>query len=398
MSMPTNQQLEAVPQPATVALADRVRQMAKDGRRVIALQTGDPDFATPAPIVEAAHRAMRDGLTHYSDSRGLPKLREAIAEKLKNHNRVDYSSDSEILVTCGAVHAYYCALQAILNPGDEVLIPDPAWMTHNNLVLVVRGAPVRVPALPEDDFFPTMEAWERAVSPRTRALVINSPSNPAGMVASAEYLAELSRFARRHDLCVISDETYERILYDGREHTCFASLPEARNRTLLVQSLSKTYAMTGWRVGYMAAPQSIVDQALKVSQYSITNLAPFIQHAAAFALTSRDMDAEIEVMVNTYARRRELVMRLWRECGDVPIRLSVPQGAFYLFLDARELGMPSVELSERLLEEEGVALAPGSAFGAMGEGFVRATIAASDTDVADGCLALLAWVGEISST
>lgn len=395
MPTSTNEQMGLVPQSATVALADRVRQLSAAGQRVIALQTGDPDFATPSPIVEAAHRAMRGGHTHYGHSRGVPELREAIAEKLQRANKAEYRPESEILVTCGGVHAYYCALQALLNPGDEVLVPDPSWMTHSNMVLVIRGLPVRVPALPENGFFPTMTAWEKAITRKTKALVINSPSNPTGMVASREYLTELNRFAEHHDLYVVSDEVYERILYDGREHTCFASLPDAKGRTLLVNSLSKTYAMTGWRIGYLAGPKSLVELALKASQHSITSLPPFTQQAALFALRSPEMEAEIEHMVNAYARRRNLALRLWRDHADGPVKLPVPQGAFYLFLDARELHMPSVLMAARLLEATGVAVAPGSAFGLLGEGYLRATTAADDASVEEGCTVILAWAKKI---
>jgi aspartate aminotransferase len=391
MTLAFNQSLLQISESATVALADRVRRLRACGRQLVALQTGDPDFATPQPIIDAALHAMEQGLTHYCDSRGLPELRQAVAEKLRRVNGVEYDPQTEILVSCGGVHAYYCALQAILNPGDEVLVPDPAWMTHANMVAIVKGRPVRVAALPENGFWPTLNEWSRALSPSTRALVINSPCNPTGFVATAEYLAELSIFAEAHDLYVLSDEVYENILFDGRCHVCFAGLPGARARTILVNSLSKTYAMTGWRVGYLAAQREVISEALKASQHSVTNLAPFIQKAAAFALTEPDMQAAARQMSETYACRRERVLQVSGRWGSSPIRFHAPQGAFYFFIDARDMKFPALTIAEDLLEQCSIAVVPGSAYGKCGEGFLRMTIAASEPEIEAGVLGLLEW-------
>jgi aspartate aminotransferase len=389
-SLKLNSNLLGLNEAATVALADRVRSLQAAGRKIFALQTGDPDFPTPAPIIDAAYQAMREGKTHYCNSRGLPELREAIGQKLIRTNHAEYNPATEILVTCGGVHAYYCGLTAILNPGDEVLVPDPSWMTHVNLVGLVGGRVVRVPARPEENFLPTMASWERMLSGRTVALVLNSPSNPTGSVASRKYLGELAEFAVRRNLYVISDEVYENILYDGREHTCFSSLRHARDHCLLVNSFSKTYAMTGWRIGYLAAPERVVSQALKASQHSITNLAPFVQKAAVTALSDVNVAAATEAMTSAYARRKANVMQMWRESAG-RIGLFEPQGAFYFFIDVRKLGRPSSEIAESLLNEAGVALVPGSVYGENGEGFLRMTIAAADDVVAGGFCALLDW-------
>jgi aspartate/methionine/tyrosine aminotransferase len=390
-----NQQIVAMRESATIALADRVRRLLAAGQRVIALQTGDPDFATPAPIIAAALDAMNKGLTHYANSRGLPSLRKGIAARLKQDDGIDLDPESEILVTSGGIHAYYCALQSILNAGDQVLVPDPVWMTHANMPLVMRGQAVRVPSTPENDFWPTFEAWERALTPRTVALAINTPNNPTGMVAPRAYLERLVQFAAAHGLYIISDEVYERLVFDGAQHTRLMSLPGARERTLLVNSFSKTFAMTGWRVGYLAAPAPIISEALKASQFSITNLAPFVQEAAAFALSSVYVSSLVDQMVAAYARRRGRVLDLYRAYGPTPIRLTAPQGAFYYFLDARALGMPSVTMAERLLEEASVAVVPGAVYGDCGEGFLRMTIAASDAEVEAGISAILAWAARV---
>ena len=386
-----NTELAELRESATVALGDRVRRLRADGLKVIGLQTGDPDFPTPQPIIDAAYRAMNEGDTHYSDSRGLPELRQAIANKFHRVNHVEYDPAEEILPTCGGVHAYHCALASILRPGDEVLIPDPAWMTHANVVALLGGRAVRASSSLEHAFWPTFADWEKVVTRRTVALVVNSPNNPTGAVARRDYLNQLNQFAAAHDLYVISDEVYENILYDDRQHTCFASLKGARERTLTINSLSKTYAMTGWRVGYLAAPAEIIGSALKASQHSITNLAPFIQRAAAFALTDPAMQEEARRMVAAYARRRAMVIRLWRENGPTPVRLLEPEGAFYFFLDLRALCMPSSQVAEELLQEASVALVPGSTFGQCGEGFLRLTIAAADSEIEAGFQALLKW-------
>lgn len=386
-----NSALINLPESATVAIADRVRSLRAAGRHVIGLQTGDPDFPTPRPIIEAAYRSLKNGETHYSDSRGLPHLRQLIADKLFNINHAHYDPATEILVTCGGVHAYYCALQSILTPGDEVLVPDPSWMTHGSVVELLHCVPVRIPSFQENNFWPTFESWERAVSNRTVALVINSPNNPTGAIADRDYLLRLNEFAAAHDLYVISDEVYESIIYGNRKPTCFAALPGAKAHTLTINSLSKTYAMTGWRVGYLAAPAEIVSLALKSSQYSITNVAPFVQEAAVAALSNPELTQIVDQMKTAYALRRELVMSLWREFGHNPVKLFPPAGAFYFFLDLRAMKLPAVRMAESLLDEAAVAVVPGSAFGESGEGYLRMTIAAANAEIEAGFTALLRW-------
>ena len=386
-----NTQFDLIRQSATVAVADRVTNLRAQGRAIIGLQTGDPDFATPPAVMDAALAAMRGGATHYGPSRGSLELRRAIADKISRVNDVRYDPESEILATHGAVHAYYCAIQAILNPGDEVLISDPSWATHSNMVAMLRGKAVRVPAPAENGFIPSLEAWEQALTPQTRAIVVNWPSNPTGTVAPHEYLLELVKLAVRHDLWIVSDEVYEYLVYDGVTHTCIASLPGMKERALVLNSLSKTYAMTGWRVGYLTAPQAVIERALKASQNAITCLAPFIQKAAAFALSDPGVQQAAGEMREAYARRRELVLHLAREHGPSPVKITAPDGAFYFFMDMRSLSIPSTEICEALLEEASVALVPGVAFGEQGEGFVRMTIAASEEDIQAGFKAILKW-------
>ena len=385
-----NRQFELIRQSATVAMADRILALKASGQPIIGLQVGDPDFGTPPAVLEAATRALQAGLTHYGPSSGYLDLRQAIAAKLLRDEGVAYDPAAEILVTHGGIHAFYTALQAILNPDDDVLIPDPTWATHANMVVMLRGHAVRVPASAECGFIPPLEAWEQALTPKTRAIVLNYPSNPTGAYPTRDYLEALQAFAQAHDLWVVSDEVYGSLYY-GERPTSAAALPGAKDRTLIVNSLSKTYAMTGWRVGFLAAPAPVIANALKASQNSITCVAPFVQKAAAFALVDPEVQEATVRMRSAYARRRGLVLELARELGSAKILVPAPMGAFYFFLDVRPLRRSSVEVCESILEQAQVGLVPGSAFGAQGEGFVRMTIAASDEDVAAGFRKIIGW-------
>ncbi|MGB7876544.1 MAG: aminotransferase class I/II-fold pyridoxal phosphate-dependent enzyme, partial [Anaerolineales bacterium] len=281
-------------------------------------------------------------------------------------------------------------MQSILNPGDEVLISDPTWATHVNMATMLRGRVVRVPAPPENGFIPPIKAWERALTSRTRVIVLNYPSNPTGTYPSREYMIQLQDFAAAHNLWVVSDEVYENLYY-GEKPSSAGAIPGAKERSLLVNSLSKTYAMTGWRVGYLAAPSQVIKNALKAGQNSITCVAPFVQEAAAFALSDESIQTAAADMRAAYARRREIVLEIARGYDKSSVRVSPPMGAFYFFLDFRALQMPSLEICERILEEAGVGLVPGSAFGQGGEGFVRMTIAASDNNIEAGFRKILEW-------
>lgn len=385
-----NEQLRQITESFTVALSDRVRQLRSEGVPVIALAAGDPDFHTPEPIINAATQAMLRGATHYSNSRGLPALREAVAARVQRMSGAVYNPEREVLITHGAIHAYHTALHAVLNPGETVLIPDPSWQTHANMVRLLGGEVSAVAGLPENQFLPTMDAWKQALRPRTRALVLNTPGNPTGTVAPRAYLQQVVNFALENDLYIISDEVYDALLY-GAEHVSIASFPEAHERTLLVNSLSKTYAMTGWRIGNLCAPAPVIDNALKSSQYTITNVAEFVQHGAIFALTDPAMQQATVAMREAYARRRAAVLAIYDRYGETPIELVEPQGAFYFFIDIRKLGISSNQAAERILNEKHVALVPGSAYGDAGEGFLRLTTAASDEDVSEGFRRLMDW-------
>ena len=388
--MNLNQQFELIRQSATVALNDRIVAARAAGKKVIPLHVGDPDFPTPRPILDAAFSALDAGFTHYGPSTGTHELRQAAALKLARDNGLEYNPESEILVTHGGIHAYYLAMQSILNPGDDVLIPDPTWATHANMAIMLRGNVLRVPAPAENGFLPTFKSWEKALTPRSRVLVINYPSNPTGAYPSRDYLQKLQDFSAAHGLWVVSDEVYENLYYAEKPASA-AAFPGAKERTLIVHSLSKTYAMTGWRVGYLAAPARVIENAVKAGQNSITCVAPFVQKAAAFALRDPGIQQSAVDMRAAYARRRDLVLRVASDMESEKILVKPSKGAFYFFLDARPLKMSSLEVCERILEEAGVGLVPGSAFGTQGEGFIRMTIAASDAEVEAGFRAILDW-------
>ncbi|MCC6499268.1 MAG: aminotransferase class I/II-fold pyridoxal phosphate-dependent enzyme [Anaerolineales bacterium] len=388
--MNLNAQFELFRQSPTVAMGDRISALKASGRKIVGLQQGDPDFTTPQAVIDVAVKALQSGLTHYGPSRGAPDLLSAIAHKLTRDEGVAYDPASEIIVTHGGIHAYFSAMQSVLNPGDEALIPDPTWATHVNLAMMLRAEVVRVPAPAEDGFIPSFDAWARAVTPKTRAIVLNYPSNPTGIVPTRAYLQKLQDFAKAHDLWVVTDEVYGSLYFEEKPAS-LAAFEGAKERTLIVQSLSKTYAMTGWRVGFLAAPAPVIENAIKAGQNSITCVAPFIQKAAAFALTDPGVQQATAQMRAAYARRRALVMKLSAELESERVRVTPPQGAFYGFLDLRAMHMNDVEMCERILEEKSVGLVPGSAFGDQGAGFIRMSFAASDEDVETGFRRIVEW-------
>jgi aspartate/methionine/tyrosine aminotransferase len=389
-----NINIEKVRQSGSVALNDRVARLRLEGRKIISLNSGDPNFDTPKPIIESAKNAMANGLTHYSDSRGISELRKVISRKIKDYNYGEYNYEDEILVTCGAVHAFYLAIKTILNEGDEVLVPDPTWMTHANMVNLLGGKAVRVPALEKNNFYPTIDALAENCSTRTKAIVINSPSNPTGAVASKDYLEELAIFATDKNLFVVSDEVYEAITFDNTKSVSLASIPSLKNNLLLVNSFSKTYAMTGWRIGYLAAPKKIIDEAIKASQYSITSLPPFIQHAAITAITDETVSQNIKDMRIEYEKRRNKVKSLFEELNSDKINARVPQGAFYYFIDIKNSSNNSIEFCEQLLNMKGIALVPGSIYGNYGEGYIRFSLASSMDDIISGTKGLIDFVNK----
>jgi len=351
-----------------------VRQLQAEGKTLLSLMRGQPDTPTPAHIVEAALRALRDGRTGYPDNQGEPGLRQAVAEKLARDNQLNYDPQHEILITDGATCGLSIALAVLVQPGGEVLLPDPIYDAYQSPIALWGGQPVSVRAtLRAGRFTLDRAALEEACTPRTRVLLINTPWNPVGTVLTRMELQEIMAFATARGLFMISDEIYEALVYDGRQHLSPARLSdEARRRTLLVNSLSKTYAMTGWRVGYCAGPAEVIQAMLLVLQQSSRGPATFVQDAAAHALQS-DQEC-VRRMTAEYQQRRDLVVN--RLTGIPGVEPLVPEGGLFVMVDVRRLGMPSDDVRCFLLREAGVVVIHGAAYGPGGEGTLRVSFAA----------------------
>ncbi|MEA3351614.1 MAG: aminotransferase class I/II-fold pyridoxal phosphate-dependent enzyme [Chloroflexota bacterium] len=342
---------------------------------VISLGIGEPDFITPKPILQAGIRALENGETHYTSNAGIYELREALAEHLHANYSLNYDPASEIVVTVGVSEALYLAMNAIVEPGDEIIIPTPCFVSYQAEVILAGGVPVELPSRVEDNFQPRPAEIEAAITPKTKAIFIGYPNNPTGAVASREVLLEIARIAEKHDLVVISDEIYDRLVY-GFEHISFASLAGMHKRTITLGGFSKDYAMTGWRVGYAAAPAEILQGLLRIHQYTIMSAPSASQYAALEAI--KNGDEHVERMCAEYNRRRELIVGGLNQLGMATFE---PLGAFYAFPSVEISGMDDETFAEKLLDEENVAVVPGSAFGAGGEGFVRCSYATSYEDI-----------------
>lgn len=338
---------------------------------VISLGIGEPDFTTPPPIIEAGIAALKRGETHYTSNHGLISLREALSQNLNTLYGVTYNPASEIVMTVGVSEALYLVFTALLNPGDEVIIPTPCFVSYQAEVLLAGGVPVEVPTFMEDNFEPDPDQIEAAITPKTKAIFIGYPSNPTGAVASRERLLKIADIAVKHDVMVVSDEIYDRLTYDF-EHVCFSSLPGMWDRTILLGGFSKAYAMTGWRIGYIAAPQEFTNLMVRIHQYSIMSAPTISQYAALEAL--RVGEPYVQEMRSEYDRRRRMVVR---ELNAMGLTTFEPRGAFYAFPNIQSSGLDDESFCERLLMEGRVAVVPGRSFGDSGKGFVRVSYAAS---------------------
>jgi aminotransferase len=368
-----SQRVQAVP-PSGIRRFFDIAATMKD---VISLGIGEPDFVTPDVIRQAGVRSIEDGYTAYTSNSGLLELREALSAHLNALYGVQYDAEAELLVTVGVSEAMQNAMLALIDPGDEVIIPEPCFVAYGPSVVFAGGTPVYVPTRVEDNFQVTGDVIEAAITPRTRAILIGYPNNPTGAVMSRERLLEVAAVAQKHDLLVFSDEIYDRLVY-GVEHTCFAALPDMRDRTILLGGFSKAYAMTGWRLGYLAAAPDITAAVRKIHQYAIMSAPTMSQHAALAAV--EHAEADVQRMVAEYDRRRRVIVDGFRQIG---LPTFEPQGAFYAFPRVDQLGLSSSEFAERLLEEQHVAVVPGDAFGPSGAGFVRACYATSMDQIED---------------
>lgn len=337
---------------------------------VISLGIGEPDFVTPAPILDAGIASLQRGETGYTSNSGTIELRQALSRHLASLYNVNYNPDNEIIITVGVSEALYLTMTAVLDPGDEVIIPEPCFVAYAPEVVFAGGVPVMVPCYVENDFQVTAKAIDAAVTDKTKALLLGYPNNPTGAVMSRDIMAEIAVVAEQRDLLVISDEIYDQLVY-GVPHTCVPTLPGMRDRTILLGGFSKDYAMTGWRVGYACASPDLLSAMRKVHQYTIMSAPTMAQAAAVAALTPAGAE-HVATMRDAYDRRRRLIVDGFNTLG---MDCFEPRGAFYAFPSVARTGFTSDEFAMRLLEEEEVAMVPGDAFGQSGAGFIRASYA-----------------------
>jgi len=346
---------------------------------VISLGIGEPNFVTPTPILQAGLESIRQGDTSYTSNAGVLDLRIAVSKML--HRRYDgpaYDPEKEVLITVGVSEAMYLAMQAILDPGDEVIVPQPCFVSYTADVILAGGVVVDVPTYATNDFVLTPEQIEAAITPRTKALLIGYPSNPTGAVMNRQELMAIAQVVEKHDLLVISDEIYDRLVYADHEHVMFASLPGMAERTIHLGGMSKDYAMTGWRIGYATGLEDLLGAMRKIHQYLIMSAPTAGQAAALNALTDPSAELAVQEMVASYDVRRRLIVD---GLNSVGLDCFEPKGAFYAFPSVKRTGMDEYEFAERLLREEQVAVIPGSAFGRGGEGHVRCAYAAIQENI-----------------
>jgi aminotransferase len=382
-------------------VAARVRNIPRSGIRdffeivqgmkdVISLGVGEPDFVTPWHIREAAIFALEKGRTSYTSNLGLLKLREAVATSLAKHFGVSYSPKNQILITVGVSEAMDLAFRAVINPGDEVLYHEPCYVSYAPGIAMTGGVPVPVSCRAEDNFAVRAEDIERAITPKSRALVLNFPTNPTGGTMTLEGLQRIADVVRRHNLLVITDEIYAELTFEG-EHVSIASLPGMVERTVFLHGFSKAYAMTGFRVGYACGPVEIIEAMMKVHQYSMLCASIISQEAALEAIQRGEPDA-VE-MREQYRLRRNFIVHAFNQMG---LKCHRPRGSFYAFPNITSTGLSSKEFAVRLLEEEKVACVPGSAFGPSGEGFVRCCFATALEQIQLACERMARFVGRLT--
>ena len=368
----TSKRMEALPFSGIRVMMERATRMQKEGQDVIHMEIGRPDFDTPEVIKKAAYDSLEKGHVFYTSNYGTPELRAAIAEKLTKENNVAYAPE-EILVTIGVGEGTYASIAAFVNPGEEVLVPNPVWLNYIHVPEFFGAVPVTYSLKEDRNYQIDMDELEAKTTEKTRMLVINTPGNPTGTVQSLETLQKLADFAKRHDLIVVSDEIYEKLVYGGTKHVSIASLPGMKERTITLNGFSKCYSMTGWRLGYAAAPVEFIKGLVRVHQYINTCASSFVQDSGIVAL--KEAEPDVQAMVKEYERRRNYAVKALNEMDGISCRM--PEGAFYIFVNIKSLGKTSAEVADYLLDEAKVATVPGTAFGTEGEGYIRLSYACS---------------------
>ncbi len=368
-------------------ISERAKNYPKSGIRVmfdlvskypdaINLTVGEPNFETPKHIKQSAVKAIEDNMTKYSANAGLYELRQAIADKYTNEFGEPYSPEN-VMVTAGAMEAIFLTLMIIINPGDEIIVPDPAYPNYIGAATMSGCKIVRIPLYEEKGFKLQPEDLEKAITPRTKALILNYPNNPLGAILEKENVEKLAEIVKKHNIIVISDEVYEKIIYDGNEHFSMAQIPDVKKQVLIVNGVSKTYAMTGWRIGYVVGDEEIISNMPKLQESIVSCLPVFIQKAALDAINGSQ--EAVNEMVKDYYRRRDILVD---GLNGIPgFKCMKSGGSFYAFANIKSFGKTSQEFAEEILREAKVAGVPGSAFGEMGEGYMRFSFANSDENL-----------------
>ena len=358
---------------------EKTLEMERAGKKIYHFEVGRPDFDTPKIIKDATIKSIENGDVFYTSNYGIMPLREAVAEKLRNENNLDYAA-KEVLITAGATESIYDSYSLILEEGDEILLPNPCWPNYVNAAYIMGAVPVRYSLAEENDFQIDFDELEGLVTEKTKAIVIINPSNPIGSMFTLETLEKLADFAKKKDILVISDEIYEKIIYGNKKHISIASLDGMKERTITINGFSKTYSMTGFRLAYIAAPEEFIRVLNIIHQHNTSCATSFVQHGGITALKEGG-DAS-EEMVKEYKRRRDYIVEKVNSIEG--LSLNAPDGAFYAFINIKGLGISSEEFCNYLLDEECVAIVPGTVFGSAGEGFVRFSYASSYEDIVEG--------------
>ena len=384
--------LSGVPGSVTLAVNDKAKALQAAGHDVIALAGGDPDFDTPHHIIQAAFAAIEEGATHYpAPMKGITPALEAIASKMERDNGVKINPSTDVIIAPGAKWAIYLALAAITNPGDEIMYLEPVWVSYPPMITLAGGTPVPVSLKSSDNFAITLDQLREKLTPQTKAIMVNTPCNPTGRVLTANEIQAVVTFATENDLYVIADEIYEHLIYDGRTNPSLAAQPGMVERTITINGLSKAYAMTGWRLGWIAGPTDVIKLAGKMNSQTVSSAATFTMHATAAALNGPQ--DEVFKMRDSYQQRRDFMVKALNEIDGIHCR-SI-EGAFYLFPSFPDSEKNSVELADALLEKAGIAGTPGIGFGSAGEGHIRFSIATAMSDLERAVERLAKVAGEL---
>ena len=389
---PISERVSSIPASVTLAVNDKAKALQAAGHDVIALAGGDPDFDTPEHIVAAALASIENGGTHYpAPMKGVTPLLEAIADKMEHDNNISVNPKTDVVVTPGGKWSLYLALASIINPGDEILYLEPVWVSYAPMITLAGGTPVPVSLPSQDNFRVTADLIRAQITPKTKAIMVNTPTNPTGRVLTQAELEAIVEVALEADLYVIADEIYEKLVFDGRSHISIGSLPDMAERTLTINGMSKAYAMTGWRLGWLVGPTNILKVATRMNSQTVSSAAHFTMHAAAAALTGPQ--EFITEMRDSYQARRDFMVTAMNEIEGVLCR-SI-EGAFYLFPRFPHSSKNSLELADALLDKAGIAGTPGIAFGSSGEGHVRFSIATAMSDLERAVERLAKVAGEL---